>query len=324
MAGGFNVNTRRKIIQLATYTAPTGGGILTPWQLPKTGLLGKIFLRISAVVGATVTTVNPLGIAAAVRRVRLTANSGIDIFNVSGVGWAYLVQEALESEYYLATTQNQGRTVITAATFNLDMVIPLGINSRDNVGYILLQNEQTILTLTVEQESNINIVLTGGGATVLTVTPYLELFTVPVDPRDYPPVGYIQQYLEDSQAVAGAGQFIYQWQRGNTYMQVMHGLGLAAAGAADGFNRVQVRVNQSDYLQDTDTNFLDLEQRWYRGRARALGAILVDLMASSGLGNYGPSRDFFDSSKVTDLASVITATGAGTLFTVRRQLVSLS
>ena len=324
MAGGFAVNTRRKIVQLATYTSPTGGGLLTPWQLPKTGLIGKIFLRISMVVTGTTTTANAFGAGAAVRRVRVTANSGIDIFNVSGIGWAYLVQEALESEYYLSTTQNQGRTAITSTTFNLDMVVPFTINSRDNLGYVLLQNEQTILTLTVEMESDANIVLTGGATTVLTVTPYLELFTVPVDPRDYPPLSYIQQYLEDQQAVAGAGQFIYQWQRGNTYLQVMHGLGLAAAGGSDAFSRVQVRVNQSDYLVDTDTNFLNLEQRFYRGRARANGAILIDLMCSSGLGNYGPSRDFFDSSQVTDLATVITATGSGTLVTARRQLVALS
>jgi hypothetical protein len=46
-------------------------------------------------------------------------------------------------------------------------------------------------------------------------------------------------------------------------------------------------------------------------------------MASSGLGLYGLTRDVFDTSKVTDIASVLTASGAGTLYTLRRQLVTL-
>jgi len=52
--------------------------------------------------------------------------------------------------------------------------------------------------------------------------------------------------------------------------------------------------------------------------------ILVDRMGSSGLGNYGLMRDMFDSTALTDMASLITATGAGTLYTVRRGLQALA
>ena len=319
MAGGFNQNTRRKVVQLPSQTKPTGGGIVT-FQLPKTGMLGKIFLAIRATVAGSLSAPNALGFSSIVPRVRLTANSGIDIYNVSGAGYSYLLQELLESEYYLAQGQNQGRTAVTATTANLDTVIPVAMNSRDQLGYIMLQNEQTILQLTVEFLADASVAT---GATVTaTVTPYLELFTVPVDPRDWPPLNVIHQILEDQQAVPGSGQFTYNWQRGNTYLQTAHGLGLGASGS-DLFSQAQLRVNQSDYLQSTDVAFLDLEQRYFRGRARPAGAIFFDLMATSGLGNYGSTRDLFNSAQVTDLATVVTATNSGTFFTVRRQLVML-
>lgn len=280
-----------------------------------------IFLRITVTIAGTLTSPNALGFSSVIKRVRLTANSGIDLVNISGPGYAYLLQELLEAEYFLASGQNQGRTAVTATTLNLDMVIPVQINLRDPLGLFLLQNEQTILQLSVEFEADATVAT---GATVTsTVTPYLVLYTVPVDVNDLPPLNMVQQILEDSQAVSGAGQFIYQWQRGNTYLQVAHGLGLGASGS-DLFSRAQLRVNQSDYLQDTDINFLDLEHRYLRGRARPAGGLFFDLMATSGLGDYGSTRDLFNSAAVTDLATVLTATGAGTLFSLRRQLVLLT
>lgn len=320
MAGGFSLNTRRKIVQLPSQSKPSGGGTIS-WQLPKTGILGKVYLAVRATVAGTLSSPNALGFSSIVSGVKLTANTGIDLINVSGAGYSYLLQELLEAEYFLAQGQNQGRTAVTATTANLDMVLPVMMNSRDPLGGIMLQNEQTIVTLSMTFLADASVAT---GATVTcTVTPYLELFTVPVDPADWPPLNVVHQILEDSQAVSGSGQLTYYWQRGNTYLQVAHGLGIGASGS-DGFSRYQLRVNQSDYLQDTDVNFLDVEQRYLRGRARPAGAILIDLLGTSGLGNYGSTRDLFNSALVTDLASVITATGAGTLYTVRRQMVMLS
>jgi len=322
MAGGFVANTRRKVVQLPTQTRPSGGGT-TSINLPKTGLLAGIFIAIRGTVGGTVTTANALGNASIINRVRLTLNSGIDIFNVSGAGYNYLLREVIESEYIDVSGQNNARSAVAAAAFNLDMFIPVAINMRDPLGLILLQNEQTLLTLNIDWTADGNVVLTGGGTvTAATAVPYIELFTVPVDPQDFPPINIVHQILEDQQAISGAQDWVYNWPRGNTYLQVLHGVGIGAAGA-DGFSKAQIRVNQSDYLQSTDVPFLDLEFRRIRGRARPAGAVFFDLLGTSGIGNYGLTRDVFNSSLVTDLASVITTTGAYTAYNVRRQLVVL-
>ena len=321
MAGGFSSNTRRKVVQLPALSKTTSGQVLQ-WQLPKTALVGKIYLAIRVTVAGSLSAPNALGASSIVSRVRLTANTGIDLFNVSGPGYAYLLQELLGSEYFVASGQNQGRTAVSATSFNLDMIIPLSINDRDTLGLIMAQNEQTILTLSVEFAAD-SVPATGVTGITGTVTPTLELFTVPVDPADWPPLNIVHQILEDQAAVSAAGQYVYNWQRGNTYLQVAHGLGIGASGS-DLFTRYQLRVNQSDFLQDTDLTYLDADHRWLRGRARPSGGIYVDLMGTSGLGNFGSTRDLFNSALVTDLASVITASNSGTLYTIRRQLVLLT
>lgn len=320
MAGGFAVNTRRKIVPLSNIIKPAGGGSSPAVQLPKTGILARIFLAIRGSIAGSLTAPNALGMASILSRVRLTANSGVDMFNISGAGYHYILRELLESEYIDLFGQSNARSAVTATSFNLDMVIPMALNLRDMIGVIALQNEQTILSLAVDWLADASVAT---GATVTaTITPYLELYTVPVDPADWPPFNVVHNILEDTQAVAATGDFVYNWPRGNTYLQIGHGLGFGAAGA-DSFNRFRIRVNQSDYLQDSDIPYLDMEHRFFRGRARPAGTVNVDFLASSGLGNYGLARDFYDSTKVTDLASVLTATAIGTLYTVRRQLVVL-
>jgi len=324
MAGGFAVNTRRKVLPLTgAITRPAGGGTFGPLTLPKTGLLARIYLALRGTVAGTVTTPNGLGMACIISRMRIQANSGIDIFNVSGAGYHYLLRNSLESEYIDPVGQSNGTVAVSATTFNLDAVIPIALNMRDPTGLIMLQNEQTIVNLFIDWLAD-GSVTTGGATTSLTTgDAFLEVFTVPPDPKDWPPLNVIHQCLEDQQQIAAAGDFPYYWPRGNTYVGVYHGAGIGAAGS-DTFNKFAVRVNQSDYLQSTPVDFLDVEYRLQKGRARPAGGVFVDLLATSGLGCYGLARDMFNSALVTDLASVITATGAVTLFTVRRQLVVLT
>ena len=331
MAGGFAVNTRRKVLPLTgAITRPVGGGTFGPLTLPKTGLLARIYLALRGSAAGTITVPNVLGMSAIVSRLRVQANSGIDIFNVSGGGYQYLLRNSLESEYIDPVGQSTGTVAVSATTFNLDAVIPIALNMRDPTGLIMLQNEQTIVNLFIDWLADTSV---GAGATITLTTgdAFLEVFTVPPDPKDWPPLNVIHQCLEDQQSIAAAGDFPYYWPRGNTYVGVYHGTvttgttgGMGANTPSDLWNRFAVRVNQSDYLQNTPVDFVDMEYRLQKGRARNLGTIFVDLLATSGLGCYGLARDMFNSALVTDLASVITTTGACVLYTVRRQLVVLT
>lgn len=317
----FDNNTRLKKTNLPQLTRPSGGGTVS-FQIPKAGLVGGIFLSIRMTLTGTLGTPNPLGLCSAITRVRVTANNGIDIFNVSGPGYCWLLQEMLESSYFLASSQNVGRSAATiSANNNLDMYIPIQMNLRDPIGLLLAQNESTVFQVSIEFAPDTSVASTVTVGTT-TVTPTVIWFTLPAEPKNYPPLNVIHQILEDTQAVSASGDATYQFPKGNTYLQAAHGLGIGTSGS-DLFTNYRLRVNNSDYIYDTLPGYLDGEHRYLRGRARPAGGIFIDFLASSGLGNYGKLRDVFNSNLVSDYSSVINATGAGTLYTVRRQLLTL-
>lgn len=324
MTGGFERNTRNKIIRLPALTKPAGGGITTI-ELPKTGFLARLYLSISITTAGTITTQNPLGAASAIKRIRVTTNSGLDLFNVSGVGNTYLLQNFQELEAINGRQpKNQGTsTLVTATSYNLDMVVPIMLNMHDLVGMVLLQNEQLQVLLSVEWESDVNVILTGGGTLTGTCNPSLEFFTVPVDKADYPPLNVIHQIIEDQIAIGAVGDYIYNLPRGNTYLQMLLGYGIAAAGGADNWNRLIMRINQSDILYDYNVGLIDQRVGYINNLTRALGTIPLDLLGSDGLGAYGTARDFINSALLTDFQLVLTTTATGNLFVIRRMLLPL-
>lgn len=318
--GNFNNATRLKYQTLATITKPTGGGSVSV-QLPKTGLLRGISLAIRATISGSLSAPNALGLSSIIRRVRVQANSGIDIFNVTGPGYVWGLQEMLESGYFLNNVSNVGRSAVTVSSNNnLDMYIPIQVNSANPYGLLLLQNESTVVTLTIEFESD--AVVATGATVTCTVVPTMEFFTVPVDPKDYPDLSVVHQILEESQVISAAGEVNYQIPKGNTYLQLIHGLGWGVSGS-DLFTQYRLRVNQSDYIMDVLPNYLSELHNRQRGRVRPAGGIYVDLLGSAGLGTFGTTRDIFNTRLVTDFSSVINASGSGTLYTIRRQFLFL-
>jgi hypothetical protein len=315
----FQDSTRRKFMQLGTLTK----GTVSPlqWDIPKTGFLAGIYLNIVGTVAGTLSVLNAVGKASIVRRVRLITNAGIDLVNISGAGYHYLLRNHLE-DYKDPVPQSDARSVVAAAAFNLDMYIPIALNSRDPVGLFMLQNEQTLVQLQVEFEADTTVAT---GATVTaTVTPFVEVFTVPVKTSDWPPLNLVQQILEDTRPVAAVGNLEYSWPRGNSYVQVLHAYGIAATGPADSWTRAQVIVNQSETLMDYTPGGLNIEYGKMHGVARLVGTIPLDLMGTSGLGTFGSSRDMFYSAMVTELMTrVAISAQPNTFYTVRRQLVAL-
>lgn len=321
----FDLLTRRKLARLSAATLT--GGQSNQWQLPRTGLLAEMWLSIRATISTsdTVTDANPLGCSAIIRRVRLTSNSAIDIFSVSGANAHYLLNDFLDTEQVNIVGQNQGSDTLVVSNGtvkNLDMLIPVTLNSRDPLGLIMLQNEQTLLTLTIEVEAVASLGTNISGVSV-TVQPIMVFFTVPADNKAIPPLNVIHQITDQSMSVSGTGDINFEPPRGNTYVQINHGLGMGVSGA-DNWSRLRVQANQSDTWSDHNPASLDFEYYRIHGRARKAGVLPIDFIGSTGLGNFGSGRDLFNSALVTDFLTIITPTTTGTLYTLRRQLVPLN
>lgn len=314
----FVDKTRRKVINLGSIAKGTSNPL--SWEIPKTGLLSGIMVNITGAVAGTLSAQNALGFSSVVRRVRLMANAGLNLIDISGPEYHYLVRDYID-DYKDPVAGTNGRTAITATTFDISMWLPVAYNSRDPLGLVLLQNEQTQLILQVEFEADATVAT---GATVTaTVQPFVEIFTVPNDAKDLPPLNTAHTLIGDELTVSGAGEVQYKWPRGNTYVQVMHGLGMAAAGT-DNFTTARYVLNQADLIEGIYTpQALDMFFEKTHGRTRTAGCITFDFAGSSGLGMFGSARDLVFSQMVTEIASIINAAAAGTLYTVRRQLVAL-
>lgn len=328
----FNDATRREIETLPQAAMAAGGGNVVRIDIPRVGIASHIYLAIrgSVVNGATAPTgPNPLGYASLIQNVRVTANNGNDIFNMSGPGYHYLFRRYLDLGQDPLPQSNATSVINTTASattpFNLDMIIPFAINKRDPLGLIMLQSDQSLLTLWITFANAATMQTANTGTWSCTVTPYIVFYTVPANRSDWPPFTMLHQIIEDTQVVPAVGTFPYNWPRENIYLQTIHGYGFAAGGGADNFSNVSLRMQQTTFLVTADPAYFDIETNFDHvgGLQRQLGVIPIDLMSTSGLGVYDLTRDTIDSSKLTDLATVITATATGTLYTVRRMLVPL-
>lgn len=297
-------------------------GVTAPlrWRLDKDGILGAIYLSIRGTISGTLTSPNALGLSSVIREVRVVVNGKVDIIRLTGPQYFWLVRDQLE-HYVDVGAHTGGRGAVATGAYVLDMYLPIAMNARDLPGLVLLQNEQTEVVLTVEFEADANIA-TGINAHAATVIPTLVLYTVPAEEADLPPLNIVHSLIGETQVISGAGMFTYFWPRGNTYLQMIHGAGFAVSGA-DSWTQIVCRAAGNQSFFDQAPVRLDQDHTRYRGRARPLGVIVVDMIGSSGLGSYGSARDVIYSQAITNLKSDITYTGAITAHHVRRELVTL-
>lgn len=318
----FDRSTRYTLVKQAPITRPVSGGLSPDYQIPSNGLLGGLLLQIRGTIGGTVGAVNALGMASIIKRITLRLNSGTVVWSVTGPNYHYLYRDFIDLYAVDVVAQSNARDAVTATAAVLDMVIPLQVNQGLPIGLLLLQNRQTTLTLSVEWEADVTVTATGT-FTNFAVTPFLIVYSVPPNPLSLPTLQYVHQVVDESRVMSGAGDFIYDIPRANTYLLLAHGAGIGATGA-DSWTTARLRVNQTSYIFDHTPQSMDMMFYWTHGRARELGMVFFDFAGTSGLGKYGTGRDFYDSNRTTDFQSVIAVSGAVTVQTVREQLVDLN
>ena len=319
----FVEKTRVKYVPTSTLTRPSGGGV-TQIELPKTGILMGVFLPITVVVGGTVNTPNALGMATAIKRVVLKINAGQTIIDCSGVSYFYNLAEYIQDNYNM-NIYNDARNAVSTGTKTLDIFIPVAENTRDEIGLLMLQNMQTFVTLTIEWENEITV---GGSTATITsgsASPVLMLAEVPVNDADLPNLDVIHQVQEEQAAIAAAGDYDHQISIGGTLVGVYY---LLAAG----WTRAQLRLQQSNVIADITPAQHRLLFLLNTSRDVTLSGALSgtdkrlhwDLAGSDGMGQFGSIRDYINTLALTSIFTRITAVGATTLYSLRRQLVNVA
>jgi hypothetical protein len=346
----FLTATRQNITELP---AQAYDGNKKTFVLPKVGLLSRLFLTFTGTntvtLGGGTAAVSQFTAYNLIKRIRVLANSGASIFDVTGYG-AYVInllggkQATMIDSLYDAGTDALVYAAPVAAganTWQMGLEIPIAINERDPIGLVLLQNNSTTITVEVEfntlyglaDDGSVAVLVTGAAVaamTAATVGLSMEYFTVPRSQEDYPALNVVHQYLEEQLTFAATGPQIVTLQRGNTYLQLIHMLTCNTAINSAAVERLRILYNQSEVPYNVPARVQSLLQRKRYGSDLPKGVFVHDWYMSNGCPNLGNSRDFINSAAVTEFQSEVTVaagttvTGTTNLRTIKRQLIQIA
>lgn len=331
---GFIGNTRQNLTNIPAKPLVPGGR--HTFDLPKVGFLSRLFVNIEGTMNVTVGT----GTAAIserlaynlIKRIRVVANSGTSIFDVSGYG-TYLINRIQRGNQIVFDSLADAGTdaLVYAAgvangdnTWKLSLEIPIAINSADPIGLIMLQNNSTQITVDVDLNpeyatngGDAPIVVTGNSVASMsgTVGLAMEYFTAPREKENYPAINVIHQWLEQKNGLTAAGAFNLSLLRGNTYMRLAHIATINNALNTTAVEKLRILYNQAESPYDVTRLTQLMLQRQRYGNDLPKGTFVHDWYTT------GNGRDFINSANVTEFQSEITI-ATGTSITAAQSHIS--
>lgn len=340
-AAMFAQMTRQHIRSMPSESANAGETIT--FTLPKVRLLSKIWLLVTATVKVThasASTFQPHPFAPwnLLRRVSVDANNGFSPLVVSGRDLYFYNLVLHDPRTLTRQTSGRGRVVMTnqagssGATNTIRFLaeLPITLNDRDPVGLILLQNEETVVTVTVDVGDPAQLLAaeqTGYTVTLenLTVTPVVESFSIPAVPDAFPDISVLKLVQSTTESIAGAGQHVMKLPVGTTYRKLLlyiedaNGNGVADS-ALNG--DIEIIFNQADIPYSIPPVVLAGINAAQFGTTFPDGLYVFDL-SYQGLPNYGGARDYIDTERLTEFWVRFGAPSAGKVTAVYETLSRL-
>lgn len=355
----FNANTRQN--WLSAPAMQYAAGQTTYSVLPKVGLIRRVICLLEGTInvnlGAGSAQLGAEGPWSLIRRIRLVANGNTALFDTSGYG---ALIASLFSAYGFsgfgsrpripdsATVPGPSASAMAAAVFaagiangnntwRFGLEIPLALSDdwRDPIGLILAAAPDTVLQLEVTWASTFAAaaardvpVTVAGGATAsvtqATLTPFVEIFTIPRSPADYPDLRRIHVWTEiGPQVIAANGDQDVVLQRGNTLMRIAHLVWTNSAPDGTNVRRRALIFNAHEQPYQVTRQLDAYLQRERYARDLPDGTYVWDLW------NSGTPRDAINTLALNEIVSRLSidgATIAGTsdIRTLTEQLISLT
>ena len=324
----FNQNTRQHLIALPSRALPPSTTVEI--EIPKVRLTSRILLELSGTVTMTGTgsaTLNPSRAARFIRNLRLSINNGFNPFQISGRG-LFLYNHLLNSGVG-ETVDDQNTLGVTrgaANPFRLFLEVPITLNQRDTIGLINTANQQTTVTLVIDTDTLASLFTSSetGLTSDIRITPHVESFAIPQNPQAIPDLSILKLVHEFSQAIPSAGDVTFDLQTGLVYRKIIAiyedaaGVGLPVT-ALSNFNLV---LNQADFpYMVTPQTLRDLNHRAY-SHALPDGVYVFDFTGGA-QPNYGGSRDYIDTERLTEFWLRTNSSVAGRLTVITETLARL-
>lgn len=341
----FAQATRQNMQMLPSQSGAASSVI--SFTLPKVRLLSKIRLYVSCVltaVEASATAVTPAPFApySLLKRVEVSVNNGFAPFITDGKGLYFynLLRNFGDTvkPYTTATTGRQrnrmglvsAATTGAANTVQFVVDLPITLNDRDPIGLILLQNEETVVSVNITLGTAADLAPAASGFTFsignVTITPMIETFSIPSIPEAFPDLSILKLYQSTSKTIAGAGEVTLPLKVGLNYRKLLVYLEDASGGEADSdlSGDIELVMNQADIPYRIKPQVLAAINQEQYGCVLPNGLFVFDFSSGMGLANYGGGRDYIDTERLTEFWVRLQAAAAGTITAYSEMLAQLT
>lgn len=337
----FAMSTRQNLQMMAkqTVTAPSTSMQFT---LPKARLLSNVFVRVKAKINvkhASQTRISNTELVPyrIVRRYSLDLNNGFSPYSISGDGMALLnmIQPNAnmildKSAYFNCPNSFEASPGGTENDFMFTVQLPVTLNPRDPVGLILLQSEQTVTDLRLDIGNPIEM-FTGDtdGFTIdlvsLEATPMLETFSIPANSSAFPDLSVLKLCQDRTDTLTSAGQQIVKLSTGTIYRKLILFITDENGNPATAdyvTSNLELVFNQADCNYSVNPDMLRAKNAYDLGHDIPEGVFVFDF-TNQGLPNFGGTRDYIDTEKLTEFWLRFNTSGKGKVKVISECLARL-
>jgi len=298
----FAVHTRQHIQVQPALVGVTPNSTVN-FTLPKVRLLSKISLLVEGTLNigvAAATAVTRHSPYSLLRRVQMGINNGFTPVSLSGAE-TFITNLARHNGNTVRVggerTLAPGLTV-GAHPFRFTADYQVTLNERDAIGLILLQNEETVVTMTIDIGELTALVVPGGTTTLsvtnLRIVPIVETFSIPAIPQAFPDISILKLQQSQINEAPVDGSMTIKLPVGTTYRKIFIDSGLMALNT-----NFEILLNQADIPYVVNSTFLRARNEEMYGSALPANVFAFDF-SYQGIANFGGLRDYIDTERLTE------------------------
>lgn len=340
----FAQATRQNIQGMAKKKI-TQGATTVSFEIPKARLLSKIWLEIDykfKLTSSTVSSVNTSKLTpyAPIRRISLDLNNGWSPYVLDGKSYAVLAgmrqqshvvfpqSESKDGFCYCPETLSAGASGVSN-TMRTTIELPLCLNDRDPIGIILAQSPETLIEVKVDFEPESSMIPLEDGVTLeveeITVQPIVETFSIPAVQEAFPDISVVKLCTSRTEMFAGNGQNLIDLVTGTIYRKIafiIEDLDGNPFSDDDITSNIDLIFNTADVNYSIPAKLIRHKNEMQFGEEQPKGVYIFDF-SDNGIPNYGGTRDYIDSTKLTMFQVRFNSNKAGRIRIVSENLARL-
>lgn len=315
----FAMQTRQNFQMLAPETANTTPATLQ-FTLPKARLLAGAVVRLKGKVNlkhatSTSVTADIFTMVKSIRRISLDLNNGFQPFVLSGVECLMynmvdmhpdILTPLSKNEYATKPSEWKASVEGTDNEFAFTLQLPVTTSERDPIGLILLQNDTTNVTLSIDLGMG-NEMFDVDGLTAelknVSCSVMLQTFSIPANNNAFPDLSVLKLVNGRKDSLPSAGQQIVKLTTGTIYRKILFRL-LDENGAPmsldDLTGNIELVFNQADVNYSITGEMLRLRNQYMQGYQLPDGMFMFDFSNNGTGANMAGTRDYIDSANLTE------------------------